>query len=110
MVLRDLELRSILMNNPDFGLDIESNAPKCVGGGGHCITAWCRLDGGTGTTVPAWDIVDVDDSWGTPEQLRQRLDSETFAQKLDQLVSLAKAAHDAVTTWRMPVKTNEMKK
>ncbi len=104
MVLRDMELRNLLMNNPDYGLDIEPNAPGFVGGGGHCITAWCRLDGGTGATVPEWDIVDLDSDWGTPEQLRQRLDSEVFAKKLDQLVALAKAAHDAALTWRMPAK------
>lgn len=106
MVLRDLELRNLLTKNLDYGLDIEPNAPKCVGGGEHCITAWCRLDSSlaTGTIAPEWDIVDMDDDWGTPEQVRARLDSEQFAQKLDALVELAKAAYNAVTVWRMPAK------
>ena len=51
-----------------------------------------------------WDIVDLDDDWGTPEQVRARLDSEQFAQKLDALVELAKAAHGALLAWRMPTK------
>ena len=111
MVLRDLDLRNALMNNPGYGLDIEPNTPNCVGGGGHCITAWCRLDtGAAGSTAPEWDIIDLDDDWGTPEQIRKRLDSEMFAQKLDDLVALAKAAHNAVTTWRMPVISCEVKK
>lgn len=104
MVLRDLELRNLLEKNPDYGLDIAPNTPKCVGGGGHCITAWCKIDSGAAATAPEWDIVDMDDDWGTPEQVRARLDSEQFAQKLDTLVELAKAAHNAVTTWRMPAK------
>ena len=104
MVLRDLELRNLLTKNLDYGLDIEPNAPKCVGGGGHCITAWCRLDSWTVETDLKWDIVDLDDDWGTPEQVRARLDSEQFAQKLDALVELAKAAHGALLAWRMPTK------
>lgn len=104
MVLRDLELRNLLTKNLDYGLDIEPNAPKCVGGSGHCITAWCRLDSWTVETDLKWDIVDLDDDWGTPEQVRARLDSEQFAQKLDALVELAKAAHGALLAWRMPTK------
>lgn len=103
MVLRDLELRNALMNSPSYGLDIEPNTPRCVGGGGHCITAWCRIDSGAaGAIAPEWDILELDEDWGTPEQMRRRLDSEDFTQKLDALVELAKAAHGAVLTWRMP--------
>lgn len=102
MVLRDLELRNALMKQPKYALCIEPNAPKCVGGGEHCITAWCRLDSGAAATDPEWDLDDVGDDWGTREQQRKRLDSEMFAQKLDALVELAKAAHGAVLTWRMP--------
>ena len=104
MMLRDLELRNLLTKNPDYGLDIEPNAPKCVGGGGHCITAWCRLDTMAGGTVPEWDILEEDNDWGTPEQDLKRMDSEKFAQKLDALVELAKAAYGALLTWRMPAK------
>ncbi len=102
MVLRDLDLRNALMKNPSYGLCIEPNAPKCVGGGEHCITAWCRVDSGAGATDPTWDLNEVGDDWGSPEQQRQRLDSPAFAQQLDALVELAKAAHGAVLTWRMP--------
>ena len=99
-VLRDLELRNALMKNTDYGLDIEPNVPKCVGGGSQCITAWCRLDSGmAGSIAPEWGILDTDGVYTNPEQL----DSPAFTRKLDDLVALAKIAHDALVTWRMPV-------
>ena len=104
MVLRDLELRSALLKNPVYGVRIAPNVPKWVGGEEHLITAWCEVNDLDLTTQNGWDLGDVDDDWGTPEQHLQRLESPAFAQKLDALVELAKAAHGAALTWRMPEK------
>ena len=104
MVLRDLELRTALLKHPTYGLRIEPNVPKYVEGGSHCITVYCRVVNSLSSSSE-WDLEDFDEDWGTPEQHIKHMDSEAFAQKLDQLVFLAQAAHDAVTAWRMPVKT-----
>ncbi|MBQ8851915.1 MAG: hypothetical protein IJZ66_05705 [Oscillibacter sp.] len=104
MVLRDLELRTALVNNPSYGLRIEPNAPKWIDGQEHLITAWCEVNDLDLTTQNGWDLGDMDDDWGTPDQHREYIESSSFAKKLDALVNLAKAAHGAVLTWRMPAK------
>ena len=104
MVLRDLDLRTCLLEHPKYALRVCKNAPSFFSTGVHVVTAWTGLGG-------------VNDDWdlgGEPDVLLMSREEQqkwvdarirtSFAPRLDALIELAKAAQRAVTTWRMPIK------
>lgn len=96
LVLRDPELRRLLLEQPEGGVTVGKSAPEGAPGPMHLVTAWADLKD--------WDLGSREDWMCSPQEQRQRLEEGNFVQKLDALISLAKAAHGAVMTWRMPEK------
>lgn len=107
MVLRDLELRKVLLDNPRFQLQIRRCAPGCVEDPRHLILAKCVIDGAMVAGPDEWDIADIETGYPSPEEELAAMKRGNFKEKLDALIQLAQAAHGAVTSWRMPVKSGK---
>lgn len=99
MVLRDLELRRLLLEQPRFGVTVGKSAPDGAPGPMHLVTAWA----GVNTIQNDWDLGQEDWCLSPEEKLRE-LEKRNINQKLEALIGLAKAAHAAVMAWRMPEK------
>lgn len=101
LVLRDLELRRLLLEQPGFGVAVSKSAPDGAPSPMHLVTAWADLK----ATDNDWGLGEVDWCLSAQEKL-QELEKKNIImnQKLDALIGLAKAAHGAVMTWRMPEK------
>jgi len=97
MVFRDLPLREHLMSNPKFGVSVGPIAPGRLEDPLHTVMAWCDL---ASLNSDDWGL---DGAHTYSSQEEQEQFSLVFFQKLDALIALAKAAHSAVTIWRMPI-------
>ena len=107
MVLRDLELRKVLLANSRFQLQVRRSAPGCVKDPRHLILAKCEMGATMSSGPDEWDIEDIETGYLSPEEELAAMKAGNFSEKLDALIALAQAAHGAVTAWRMPVKTGE---
>lgn len=103
MVFRDLEFRNLLLKTPRLRVRVESSAPEFMPGQEHLIRVDYNLGGGLTASEEDWYVAEPD-SWLDDGEKLIWMRSRNFASKLEGMISLAKAAHGAVTAWRMPAK------
>ena len=105
MVFRDLEFRNALLENSRFRLRVKPSAPSFSEDLTHLVSVKCDLLASLYSQSEDWNTGDGDE-WLSGKDREQFLREGNFSQRLDALISFAKAAHGAVTAWRMPAKND----
>lgn len=98
MVFQDAGFRQLLVQWPDYDLSVRKNAPMKQSDRSHIIAVNASPD------VEHWSV-DVLEPFPTEEMLARA--AGNFDRSLEGMIDLAKAAHTAVTAWRMPPKARE---